>query len=473
MAKDKKQKLLEKQSTESMYTRWLHLDQPTLSRWLVIDRPSLGRWLLQELSLAAESVGAWFLTIFCLAVMAFMVKGPMVKFYIIITYATALSLMIAPPLHTILAEFLGEQIFVGKTYSIVNGMLSSSILTVLVVLPFSAIIVSFSEISFGQKILFVMLTTLFSLLWDIVSLLAILEASLLSFLLFFAGLSTCLVLARTIGGNDLNVLLLIFIIGITIPIAGGYGYVLKVSLRQEARNDWKFIYRSKAIKVGLAFFLLNLGFWIDKFIFWFSRSTGELVDPLFRHCPEYDYPFFVAFSCMIIALFIGYRKIKHKVKLPFQAFVFKLNNNYPFWEIDLEKTRIVNGSHEVISDILLFYGGIVVFILFLVSIGLVPIPWANPQVFYYLLVGTIFYALYFFSFLILQHLDDYGLLLKIGLLFVVLNVLFTFLSIKAGSAYYGAGFMTAAIFSSLGVLITTNSKMGALEYEVFRKASRA
>ncbi len=437
-----------------------------------LKRPTLSRYLLQESALAAESIGPWFLTVLCLFAVGVMANNVLVQFYLFVTYATACSLIVASPLHAVLAEYLGRQIFIGKTYSIVNGMLSDTILTVVIMLPLAALLVSFSEIPLNQKMLFVILTTLLSLLWAITSLLGILDKSLRSFVSFFIGLGVMVIVARLIHTTQLNILVSLFILGMTIPVGGGYAYVLKTSLRQEARADWTFFRHAHALKVGGAFLSINLGFWIDKFLFWFLGPTAERTDRLFQHCPEYDYPFFVAFTLMMLAMFLGYRKIKSKVKLPFQAFIFKLNNNYPFWEIDLEKAHIVNGINEVISDILLFYGGTVITMLLFVAIGVLAIPWQNPYAFYYLLIGTVFYALYFFAFLILQHLDDYGLLLQMGMAFLCLNTLCTYLSILAGRNYYGAGFMVAAILAAIVALITTNAKIGALEYEIFKKAAK-
>jgi uncharacterized membrane protein len=132
---------------------------------------------------------------------------------------------------------------------------------------------------------------------------------------------------------------------------------------------------------------------------------------------------------------------------------------------------LVQGIGLVSSSIFLFYGGISMLILFLVYTGALPLPWNNPFIFHYLLVGTVFFALYFFYFLVLQYLDDYTAVLKLNLLFLGLNALGTFMSVQAGWKYHGTGFMAAAVITAFVSFIMINHRAGGLEYEVFRKAA--
>ncbi len=442
-----------------------------------IKRPHLARFLMMETEQACQAVGPWFITISWLVLMGLMVYfttgKPPTLFYLMITYTTGLSLIISSPVYTLLSRFLADEIFFRRTDSIFNALIASSIIMGILSISISSIIIfPFSSVPANQKISFVVLTTLFSLLWCIVSVINSLDRDRLTFWLFLAGAGTSIGLLLLTGTTDLQGLNLIFIAGITIPLAGGYAFIMKLYLRRSARMNWGFFKHPDAHKTGLAFFLVNLGFWIDKPIFWYSRSAGRSIDPLFRYSPQYDFPFFVAISLMMIASFIVYKGIKQEIRSPFRSFIFKLINNFPFRELSMEKVSIVQSVRQIILRILLVHGGIVMVVLFFVSIAVIPLPWTNPFVLHYLMIGTIFFALWFFCLLLMQYLDDYNSILGLALVFLILNTVCTVASIKLGWEYYGLGFMVACIVTSLLSLIVLNLKLGRLEYGVFKKAIR-
>jgi uncharacterized membrane protein len=432
---------------------------------------------MMETEQACQAVGPWFITVFWLLLMGLIVylttgKSPTL-FYLMITYTTGLSLIISSPVYTLLSRFLADEIFSRRTDSIFNALIASSIIMGLISISISSIIIfSFSSVPANQKISFIILTTLLSLLWCIVSVINSLDKDRLTFWLFLAGAGVSISLLLLTGTTDVQGLTLIFIAGITIPLAGGYAFIMKLYLRRSATMDWGFLKRPDAYKTGLSFFLVNLGFWIDKPIFWYSKSAGRSIDPLFRYSPQYDFPFFVAISLMMIASFIVYKGIKKEIRNLFRSFIFKLINNFPFRELSLEKLNLVQSVKDIILRILLVHGGVVMVVLFFVSIAVIPLPWTNPFVFHYLMIGTIFFALWFFCILLMQYLDDYNSILRLALIFLILNIVCTVASIRLGWECYGLGFMVSCIVTSLLSLIVLNSKLGRLEHGVFEKAIR-
>jgi uncharacterized membrane protein len=87
-------------------------------------------------------------------------------------------------------------------------------------------------------------------------------------------------------------------------------------------------------------------------------------------------------------------------------------------------------------------------------------------------VGTIFFSLYFFCFLLIQYLDEYDTLLRLNILFFLLNFCGSLVTIRLGARYYGCGFLLASVVSAVVSFFMVNSKVGGLEYHVFLKALR-
>jgi uncharacterized membrane protein len=367
---------------------------------------------------------------------------------------------------------MADEMFLGKVHTILNGLTLLSILVVFATMALSApLALLLSKVPLNQKIGFIGLACLLGLFWCLSSVLCSLRKERLLFLLFSAGMGTSLALFLLTRKTEIHFLLIFFSLGMAVPVAGGYAYIVKLYMRSEITLDPQFLRRPRALRVGLSSFVFSLGFWADKFIFWFSGETGIAFDPLLHFAPDYDFPFFVALTIMMVSSLLIYKGIKRKITGPYESFVFKLTNNFPFRELALDKFNLVHGIGQVSSSILAFYGGTVLVVLFLVTMRIVPLPWSNPFVFHYLMIGTVFFSLYFFYFLVLQYLDDYSALLRLNVLFFTLNVTGSLVSIRAGWQYYGTGFMAASMLSALAGFLMVNARAGGLEYVVFRKAS--
>jgi uncharacterized membrane protein len=439
-------------------------------------RPSLSRMLLEESLESFEAVGAWFLTIFCLAVLGITVhlmtsRAP-VLFYLLVTYATALSLVLTSPFHTLFTRHLADKLYLGSFHDIVNSLTVLTILvTVLAVALSAALVVPFSSIAPNLKVSFIGLTAVLSLFWCIGTVLSSVRRERLLLKLFALGMGTTLILFAATRMTGTQALILFFSLGVAVPAAGGTSYVVKLYLRTKVRLDGAFLKRPRARRIGLSAFLFMFGFWVDKIIFWFHPATGESVNGVFHFYGEYDFPFFVALTLMMVGSLIIYKGIKRSINGPYERFIFKLSNNFPFRDLAVEKNRLFSGIAQTSASLFLFYGGACMLVLFLVYIGIVPIPWSNPYVFHYLLIGTIFFSLYFFYFLVIQYLDEYTLLVKLNGLFCLLNAVLTLVSVEAGWRFHGTGFLAASFTVAAAGFFLVNRMVGGLEYQVFRRAS--
>ena len=434
---------------------------------------NLSQVMAREVLDAFEAVGPWLFTLLCLSAMGlssyiFSGRAP-VRFYLMVTYATAISLILTSPLHTMLNRHLADEIYLSRLQSIVNGLLALSLLSV-VTCGGAAGLLAFgvSTLALHLKVVFVGLTALYGLFWCIGALVCSLRKERLLLYLFVSGMGLALAIFVILRPATAQGQILTYALGLAVPVAGSYAYVVKVYLRSRIRLDWTFLTRRHNLKLGAALLAFNTGFWMDKFIFWFAPSTGQAHDRLFHYAGDYDLPFFIALTVMMVGSVIVYRGIKHRISAPYEAFIFKLANNFPFRELALEKFRLVNGIAQVSTSLMVFYGGMAIFVLTLVYLQVLPLPWQNPFVFHYLLIGTVFFSLFFLYLLVLQYLDDLDGLLVVCLIFGILNTLITAASLVLGWRYYGIGFMLASLATALVAFARVNRIVGGLEFEVFR-----
>ncbi|RJQ56066.1 MAG: hypothetical protein C4530_15365 [Desulfobacteraceae bacterium] len=440
-----------------------------------LKRPSFSRAFLRESVEAFEAVGPWLLTLLCLGIIGFTVKimtGEMpVQFYLMVSYASALSLVTIAPIHTMMTRFMSDEIFRVNYQGIVECLITATICAVGVSFAVAGpIVFMFSGIELNQRLGFIGLTVLLSLFWCISAGLSALRKERLFLLLFSIGVFLLLIVFHAARPRQIITLLLLFSGCIAVPVSGGYAYIIKLYAQEPIRLNWGFLKRKQSLRNGFSVLFFYLGFWIDKLVFWYSDRSGVCFDRLFRYCPDYDFPFFAAATLMMFGSVLIHRGMKRKVGVAYRSFSFKLENNFSFREIALEKYRLVDGIGQVSMSVFLFYGGIAFFVLLLITLNIIALPWQNPFVFHYLLIGTVFYSLFCFYFLLLQYLDECRILFRVNLSFLLLNAAISWLSVQVGYQFYGIGFLAASAICAAVSFTIVNAKVGGLEYMIFMKA---
>ncbi len=436
---------------------------------------NLVRFVAGELGSAFDAVGGWFFTFLLLGIIGitlfFQTGSAPLLFFLMVTYATVLSLVLSSPFHTLLTRYLADVVFAGDFARILPNVYGASLLALGAgVVGAGLPVFCFSEVPLHLKVVFVGLSGQLGLLWTINTVLFALFRARMMGILFLAGLAGSAGVFFLFRPTETHLLILLFTGGLAVPVAGGYAYLTKAYLRQKVEIRWDFLRIHASARVALSLFLFNLGFWVDKVIFWVSSKTSVRLDPFFRYSPDYDYPFFVAFSTMMFAFFLIYRGIEGDILDPYEKFVTKVAENFPFREVALEKFRFYLGVHHSATALIVHYGGFVGVVLLLLWFKGLIVPWSNPVVFHFILAGCVAYALYHLYFLTLQYLDEYGFLVLLNGLFVGLNAGITILSIEAGWGYYGVGFLVSAACCALVAMVAVEKGVGALEFRVFRKA---
>ena len=117
-----------------------------------LKRPTLSRSILREGTEAFEAVGPWFLTLLCLAVMGISVhlttSETPILFYLLITYASAISLVASSPFHTMLNRYIADEVYRVNYQPIINALITLTICVVVIVFCLSvSFVFSFSKIA--------------------------------------------------------------------------------------------------------------------------------------------------------------------------------------------------------------------------------------------------------------------------------------------------------------------------------------
>jgi len=426
---------------------------------------------IKELVTMGESVGSWWLTILFLCLTGWWAGLTTASAYyiVILTFAVVFSMYFSSPLTNLLGKYLSDQIYQGQYHTVVTS-LSGTMLTGMLLsfgMSFLAVLF-FSQIPFNHKILFASLTASLTSLWITNNVMSILEQERIAFFTFGIGfcLSFLFLLFKKVTGQTG------ILVGITIGFAFitffQFAFILKGFNRGRIYPEFAFLFNFKdyylEMLTGLFF---TVGLWIDKIIFWLISPTTHKIDSFFRYS-DYDLPFFIAFTIFSLSQFLILRTFKEDIRTPYQTFSRALRYNLPLFRLDEEKYKLITGYRKMLSTLTFIYGPLTLVILFAVSLGIINLPWSNPFVFHYLMMGTFFLAIFSLNYLFLQYLNRYDLLALICLSFALLNACGTIWGIKKGAEYNGCAFFISSLVVAVISSYWVHKILGRWEYVIFK-----
>ena len=439
-----------------------------------IGRISLSEAVLHEFVHAIESTGSWWLTISFLIFIGWTtgLATKAFKVYIVLTFAAVLSMLFSSFLTPALSRYLSDRLFLSHYKDVCDNLCGTVIVGTLSSFSFSLVLaLFFSDLPLNHKIIFASLTSALTGVWITNNVMSILEEEKTAFFSFVIGFLLGFLFVIILGRRKLNV----FLTGLTISFAFVFfaqlAFILKGYNRGEIIPRFSFLRIKDYFYETFSFVLFIIGIWIDKVVFWFMPGTTYKIDSLFRYS-EYDLPFFVSFTIFSISQFLIFRSFKDSIRRPYRNFINSVHYNLPLFRISQEKYNIISGYRKILYSIIYIYGGITTIVLFAISGGIVNLPWRNPFVFHYLIIGSFFLAIFSFNYMMLQYLDQYRALAQICFIFTLINGIGTYIGIKAGSEYNGLAFLFASFISGCLSVGLVNKVLGRWEYEIFKEASK-
>lgn len=189
-------------------------------------------------------------------------------------------------------------------------------------------------------------------------------------------------------------------------------------------------------------FFFNCGFWVDKYLFWFSPHTGNRVYGLLSYSPIYDVPMLISMLSIIPATSVFTLKLEGFFAEAYPQMMDTIFKGRPYREIETAYLNIVHSGRDA------FFSAVKVqFSVTGILCLLTPIICAqfNNGVLYLsiTLILLIAGALYFILWAMISffyYMTKYKEAFAISLMFLLTNLLFTFISMQIGPEYFGYGF---------------------------------
>jgi len=306
-------------------------------------------------------------------------------------------------------------------------------------------------------------------LWLVIIFLSGMKAYNRILLVMLVGYSLMVLSAYLLSFMGINGLLLALLIG-----HGSLLFLYLYDILREYRADtlvaFDFLDRRHVfpslLLTGLCY---NLGIWIDKFIFWFNPATSSAVIGPMRSSVLYDLPIFLAYLAIIPGMAVFLVRIETDFAQWYDRLFRAIREGETLQHIGQIKAEMTLSIQQGLLEICKVQG-LTAVLLFLFApqlLGWLGISSYYLPLFYIDLVGVSIQEVFMALLNVFFYLDKRAIVLKLCVMFVLLNGALTLLSLYLGPSFFGYGFTLSLLACVLVALHQLSSALDDLEYHTF------
>lgn len=397
---------------------------------------------------AVISSGPWLATILCIGLLGmffpfFMHEEAHKLFRASVANIFAFSLIVTGAAQMCLTRHVSDVLYAGKPERIPAAFVTATLLATTVTTLLGLAVTANAGLTPATRFFVVYTFTTVSLIWFT--------------MIFLSAAKDYESIVRAFVAGSVLTLMLALLLG---PRFGGVGYhasffvgeflilaLLLVRIFREFDGPLEFdpdTLRSfgryaHLIFVGLFY---NLGIWIDKLTFWYSFE-GEAIG-IFR-VSHYDSPIFMAYLSIVPAMAIFVIRIETSFYKFYRDYYGAITGHMSLDVIEGKRRQLVNSLHLSLRRLLVFQG--TVSAVFLMAgealLRFAEIDASQLYIFRAGVVASFLQALLLILMITILYFDWRGPALVTMVVFAFGNWFFSWLSLKAGPAFYGYGYVCA------------------------------
>ncbi|ARG97995.1 exopolysaccharide Pel transporter PelG [Legionella micdadei] len=396
------------------------------------------------------------------------------QFLSVVTYLLSSSMIVSALLQYTFTRFMNDQLFSRDFKQVSPNFIGILLLQLIISIFFSIPVVFyfFSEHSLILKLLLISNFIILCMIWMSVVVLTGIKAYRLIIWGFAIGYYVMIVVHLLWGRPDIRFLLLEFLLAQIILLF----FLLYAILDYYPTNECiKFDFLKKEnfyFTLVFSNFFYAIGFWVDKYLFWFNSDTGFLIFPPLRLSPLYDLPLFIAYISTIPASSVFLLQIEANFALKYPSFMQTIFQHKTLDEINAIRDELVLAGRGAVLSLFKTQTTMIIIMLllacFLFSVlQILPI---YLNLLFILLIAVGLNVILWGLLNILYYLTQYLHALYVSILFAVSNCLFTLITLHAGPYYFGYGYGFSVLLSIAFALIFINKDFKDLEYYTFMMA---
>jgi uncharacterized membrane protein len=385
-----------------------------------------------------------------------------------ISYAFGVSLVLTSGPQLIITRYLADRFYVkdhAAVAPILNGVLLLALPLVVIAAPFLLL----APFDWRYRLLTVTLFLALSLNW--------LVSVFLSATRYFADI----VLSYVIGhGVSLGSAIWF---GHALAFIGSLaGYTLGQVLCMLLLVAHVFLEFSQANGISLAFviyvkrywqflvlgFLATVGIWADNVMYWFGPGS-IVVAGFYRSNPAYDAMKLLGYLTTIPASVVFLVHIETRFFHHYRSFYRQIEERGTLEAIMRAKHGMIEAAKTgVVNVFLLQFIVVGTALLFAPDIlRLLHLPASRVGLFRMLVLAANIHVTMTLGGILLLYLDERYLALLVAAVFVLCNLVFTFVTTLRGTHFAGSGYLIASAVASIVALLSVTARLRRLEYRTF------
>ena len=423
------------------------------------------------------SSGPWVLSIvgiLIIGVLSYAVVVPdvrIVQFQVTVTYIIAISLILTGVFQLSFTRFSADRLFEHhREIILTNFHAVALVVTVLSgLVGIGAILFLFPEQSLLFRLMAVAGFVIMSNIWIATIFLSGMKHYREIVWLYFVGYSLTVIAALVLRGLGLEGLLIGFVIGHAALLLGMMSLILR-NYSADRFISFEFFHRDK-VHVALMWIgvFYNLGVWVDKFMFWYWPATSQHVIGPFRASLIYDLPVFLAYLSIIPGMAIFLVRLETDFVEYYDAFYNAVRSGGSLENIEEFRNGMVETVKLGVYEIIKIQ---TIAVLVLIVAGRSILEWLGISTLYlsllYVDVVAAGLQVVFLGILnVFFYLDRRRIVVWLTGSFVLINFVFTAVTIHLGPAFYGYGFALALLVEVMAGAALLSRTLARLEYETF------
>lgn len=406
---------------------------------------------------AVATAGPWILTVMALGII--IVTGTRFgnnsevthNFLIFITYNFAFSMILSAPLMLIMTRAISDLFYFNAPHYVSGVIFGSLIIMYVTQIPFVIFFYFFwFNLSLALSISISLNFILISHLWILSVFLSALKDYKTITIAFFFGMITVALTSVAWGtvaqetgmvhGFNLGISLLIAILMARFLFEYPFSFQRPFLFLRYLKNYGVLV---------LVGFVQMLSLWVDKWVMWLAPEAETSSLHLYSYIP-YERALFLAYFITLIPTFSYFLLIfETRFFENFYYFCTNINKHATYEKIERNKEVVISQALKGMKNVVVLQIIVCLMICALAPylFKLLHLPLSEVSMFRLGVIGASFYASLLLLIILLHYFNKHGEVLKINLFFLGSNALLTYIFMKAGFAYYGAGYCVATFLS--------------------------
>ncbi len=401
----------------------------------------------------AIGAGPWVISILGILFLGLLIQSikkyniPVAQFQVSVTYLISTSLIFSSFAQHSFTRFVADALFKKQVFKVIPNLNGLLLVVTLIAgeLAYFLLATLFPEQDLAYRFLIMGCFVILCNIWVITNLLSGLKDYQIVLFAFFIGYGLIVVFGLMLKQFGVDGYLLGFLLGhavifliLSMAIYRAYPAVKLI--------EFEFLEPSKRYySLMLTSLFFNLAIWVDKYLFWFTPSTSESVIGPLRSSPLYDIPIFLAYLAILPGMAVFLLRLETDFADYYERFNDAIREGNSLEQIQAVRDQMISYAKYSILEIIKIQA-IVVACIFLLGgklLNLLNISPLYTQMLNIAVIGTSLQIIFLGILNISFYLDKRIEALKLSLLVLILNTLFTSITIYLGPNYYGLGFTVA------------------------------